>query len=213
MSVPSDSPRAMTRRSLLKAGGRGALRIGIIGGLLGSLHSYYSRGARPRTLEQDSMGLLRPPGALDDDMDFLSACSRCELCSQACDAQCIKLFGPEEGRHAGTPYILAESAGCDICMECTLACPTGALQKLEDTSAITMGLAIVDEDLCVSFNGSGVCGACHSICPVPGKAIKQGRLLRPTVLEDSCVGCGMCTEVCPVDGRKAIRVKTSRSFA
>jgi len=159
------------------------------------------------------MGILRPPGALADDDDFLAACLRCEMCSQACDAQCLILFGPEEGRHAGTPFIMPEDAGCNLCLECTEACPSGALKLLTEKGEVDMGVAVVDENLCVSFNGTGACGACQTICPVPGKAITQGLFNRPTVVEEKCVGCGLCTETCPVKERKAIRVQTKRIWA
>lgn len=208
----SRSRRNLSRRAVLKGAGRGVVRLGVTGMLLGGLAASFGRGPRLRAIEERSMGILRPPGALEDDDDFLSACLRCELCAQACDAQCILLLGPEEGRHAGTPFILPEEHGCNLCLECTTACPSGALTELSDLEDVAMGIAVVDENLCVSFNGSGACGACHTICPVPGKAIRQGLFDRPTVIAERCVGCGMCTETCPVSERKAIRVETERAW-
>ncbi len=76
-----------------------------------------------------------------------------------------------------------------------------------------MGLAIVDERLCVSANGTGICGACFTVCPFRGKAIVQDLRNRPTVIEEYCTGCGLCEEYCIVDERvgiRAIQIRTAR---
>jgi ferredoxin-type protein NapG len=73
-----------------------------------------------------------------------------------------------------------------------------------------MGLAVVDERLCVSLNGTGVCGACHTICPLRNRAITLDIRNAPKVHEDECVGCGLCEEVCIVREPRAIYVRTDR---
>jgi len=75
-----------------------------------------------------------------------------------------------------------------------------------------MGVAVVDERLCVSHNGSGACAACHTACPLRNRAITQGIRNAPTVHAEHCVGCGLCEEACIVYDRKAIRVVTERSW-
>lgn len=203
---------ARDRRALLLDAGRGALRVGLAGSALAAVANVLGRGAAPRAREQLVTGILRPPGALDEP-DFLATCVRCQLCAQACDTACIEFFGPFEGRHAGTPYITAARVACNLCLACTQACPSGALTALAELDDARMGTAVVDERLCVSHNGSGVCGACHTACPLKNKAITQGPHNAPTVHAERCVGCGLCEEACIVYDRKAIRVVTGRSWS
>lgn len=200
------------RRALLLEAGRGALRLGVAGLSLAALLGGLRRGAAPRAAEQLATGILRPPGALDE-LSFLAACLRCQLCAQTCETGCIELFGPAEGRHAGSPHITAARAACNLCLACTRACPSGALAELSEPTAVRMGTAVVDERLCVSHNGTGACGACHTACPLRNRAITQGLRNAPTVHEEHCVGCGLCEEACIVYDRKAIRVVTRRSWA
>jgi MauM/NapG family ferredoxin protein len=197
---------------LLLDAGRGALRVGLTGSVLAAMANVLGRGAVPRAVEQAATGILRPPGALSEQA-FLATCLRCQLCAQACDTGCIELFGPGEGRHAGTPHITAERVACNLCLACTQACPSGALAALTAPGAVRMGTAVVDERLCVSHNGTGACGACHTACPFRNKAITQGLRNAPTVHAEHCVGCGLCEEACIVYDRKAIRVVTGRSWA
>lgn len=157
-------------------------------------------------------GLVRPPGSLAE-TDFMAACIRCQRCSQACEADAIRLFGPGSGALEGTPYLVPEITACTLCLQCGPACPTGAIIPLAAMADADMGVAVVDEDLCVSHNGTGICGACYTICPLKGKAITQGYHNQPTVHADQCVGCGLCEEVCIVKRDKAIRVNTERSWA
>ena len=200
------------RRELLLDAGRGALRIAVAGGTVAAVASVLRRGAAPRALEQSALGVLRPPGALEEEA-FLATCVRCQLCAQACDTGCIELFGPFEGRHAGSPHITAERVACNLCLACTLACPSGALAELTEPTQVRMGVAVVDERLCVSHNGTGACGACHTACPLKNHAITQGLRNAPTVHDEQCVGCGLCEEACIVYDRKAIRVVSGRSWA
>jgi ferredoxin-type protein NapG len=204
--------RARDRRALLLEAGRGALRLGLAGSAVAATAGVLRRGATRRAHEQARTGILRPPGALEE-RAFLAACARCQLCAQACDTLCIELFGPWEGRHAGTPHITAERVACNLCLACTRACPSGALTVLSEVTDVHMGTAVVDERLCVSHNGTGVCGACHTACPLRNRAITQGLRNAPTVHAEHCVGCGLCEEACIVFDRKAIRVETDRSWA
>jgi ferredoxin-type protein NapG len=76
-----------------------------------------------------------------------------------------------------------------------------------------MGTAVVDKNLCVSHNGTGICGACHTACPIHDTAISSGKHNAPTVRADACVGCGLCEEACIIRGDKAIRVLSPRGWA
>ncbi len=159
---------------------------------------YAVQGSRP------GLGVVRPPGALNE-TEFMAACIRCTRCADACDTQCIQYFGPEGGAWQGTPYIDPAFRACNMCMACGGACPTGALEMLFHKEEIRMGTAVVDERLCVSTNGTGVCGACFTACPLRGKAITQTIRNAPKVHEEYCTGCGLCEEYCIVDDRKGLR--------
>ncbi|MBI5200987.1 MAG: 4Fe-4S dicluster domain-containing protein [Elusimicrobia bacterium] len=172
--------------------------------------------APPAWLSPDLIrrGLLRPPGALGEP-EFLARCIRCQRCAEVCETNAIRYAPASLGRSVHTPFLVPEEAACDLCLECGAACPTGALRPLAAPSEARMGTAVVDKRLCVSHNGTGVCGACFTICPLKGKAITQGSRNAPEVHVESCAGCGLCEEACivrdPKDGR-AIRVRSERRW-
>jgi MauM/NapG family ferredoxin protein len=199
----------VNRRELLTRGAAGAVGFGV---LLGTLH--VTSNGPPALLApgMERRGLIRPPGSVKDEREFLAKCIRCQCCSQACEADAIQLFGPGGGTLQGTPYMVPERSACTLCLECTRVCPTGAIEELMDKKDARVGTAVVDEQLCVSHNGTGICGACFTICPLRGKAIRQGLHNRPTVYAEQCVGCGLCEEACIVDRDKAIRVHTKRPW-
>jgi MauM/NapG family ferredoxin protein len=100
--------------------------------------------------------LLRPPGALDEDI-FLASCIKCGQCLQVCPPQVIKLAGISQGFGIGTPYIVPREGGCILCsgLPCVLACPTGALaHELSLGKDAEMGLAVISHpDTCLSIRG------------------------------------------------------------
>lgn len=158
-----------------------------------------------------AFGLVRPPGSQAEPA-FLASCIRCQRCFDACEAGAIRLFGAGAGVLEGTPFLVPETVGCTLCLRCGAACPTGAIAVLTDKRRADMGDAVVDKDLCVSWNGTGICGACFTVCPLRGKAISQGAHNQPTVHPEACVGCGLCEAACIVKRDKAIRVHASRSW-
>jgi len=100
--------------------------------------------------------LLRPPGALDEDI-FLASCIKCGQCLQVCPPQVIKLAGINQGFGIGTPYIVPREGACILCsgLPCVLACPTGALaHELSLGKDAEMGLAVISgPDTCLSVQG------------------------------------------------------------
>jgi len=188
---------------------RGGLLVGGVFALTG-----IRLGKRPPAGARMSLGIVRPPGSLAE-AEFMAACVRCNRCADACRANAIRFFGPEAGRHHGTPLIVPEERACTMCLECGTACPTGAIQPLLEVTDVAMGVAAVDDRLCVSINGTGICGACFTACPLRGKAITQGIRNAPTVHAEFCTGCGLCEEHCIVDDRigiRAIQVTTTRAW-
>ncbi|MFT5366466.1 MAG: ferredoxin-type protein NapH [Candidatus Latescibacterota bacterium] len=207
-TTPKD--RETDRRNFFKRVGKSLGQTALGGGVLtGFLHLRKSRTAPVEA--RGPLGIVRPPGSVGEP-DFLAKCIRCTRCADACEAQCILLFGPEGGTHQGTPYIFPNVKGCTMCLQCGEACPTGALVPLIEKHDVKMGVAVVDERLCVSHNGTGICGACHTVCPLRNKAIVQDYRNAPIVDSNFCTGCGLCEEICIVRDRRAIQVKTDRTW-
>jgi len=100
--------------------------------------------------------LLRPPGALEEDL-FLASCIKCGQCLQVCPPQIVKLAGISQGFGIGTPYITPKEGGCILCsgLPCVLACPTGSLDHhLSLGKDAEMGLAVITTpDTCLSVLG------------------------------------------------------------
>lgn len=197
----------INRRQILNAIGRTAEVVGV-GAFVVALERLFQLGpgvrhtAQPRVAEKLEFS-FRPPGALAEP-DFLARCIHCYVCQDACPAGCIQMKSDSAAdRH--TPYILPREKGCTLCLKCGEFCPTGALQRLTKKEDVRIGVAIVDETICVSHLRTGVCGACFTACPMRGKAISQGLYNAPKVHPEFCTGCGLCEEVCIVPYR-AIRV-------
>lgn len=153
---------------------------------------------------------LRPPGALPED-EFLDTCLRCGRCADVCPANAIALVREHKPRMFGTPYIEPDKQACVICDElaCMKVCPSGAL-KLVERTAIRIGLADVDHDICVRSHGEN-CTICIDRCPIGSAALHlddQGRVevIDPRVTGLGCTGCGVCEQQCPTRPVRAIRV-------
>ena len=139
---------------------------------------------------------LRPPGALADERDFLSACERCGKCAEACPYDVIKQLGPGAGKAENTPFIEPEENPCRWCasMDCVNACPSGALSFGPDQSIRPIGKAVLDLTSCLTQQGI-LCDACAVVCPSEVGAILMVQR-KPQLDEDCCVGCGLCAFHC-----------------
>ena len=130
---------------------------------------------------------LRPPGALDEP-EFLRRCIQCGQCAQVCPYGSVTLAGTLNPLELGAPRVEPWKTPCYLCMRCPPVCPTGALRPIRAVEEAGMGLAVLNKDLCFTYEGSVFCKTCHEKCPLRNSTSR-------------CVGCGVCEKVCP---RKAI---------
>lgn len=168
--------------------------------------------------------LLRPPGA-QGESDFMARCIKCGKCIEACPYQALKPAGDEAGMAVGTPRIDARDQACRLCEDfpCVDVCPTGALRDVSARSDVRMGVAVIDEEGCIAFQGMR-CEVCYRACPLIDQAIvidyrmREGdaihTLFAPVIDEDACVGCGLCVERCVVsEPTVPIRIATDAERA
>jgi len=145
--------------------------------------------------------------------NFYEHCTACGLCIAACPNEVLR--PSSDLKHLMMPYMSFEKGYCrPECTKCSQVCPTGAILPItpEEKTAIHIGIATVDYELCV-VNTDGVnCGNCARHCPAlaihmvakdPGDT---GSLKIPSVDTERCIGCGACENLCPAAPYSAIRV-------
>lgn len=142
--------------------------------------------------------VIRPPGA-SVEIDFLMDCTRCGLCVEACPPNALRLFGPEAGYARGTPYLDPNNfKPCAACYDvpCAEVCPTEALEYPMEIKDAVMGLAVLNRETCLSWQGTA-CDRCNRACPFPDVAIVWDEDGRPYIDPRHCIGCGRCVLACP----------------
>ncbi len=157
----------------------------------------------------DPAKVLRPPGALKPDEEFLAACTGCGDCIPVCPPECIITIEREDGRLV--PVIDPSVKPCYLCTElpCIAACDEGALVDPGGPERVRLGIAKVDPRRCVTFKGE-TCRSCYTACPYPDRAIMLIGA-RPLVGSGACTGCGLCEKACP-EHPKAIVVIAERNL-
>jgi MauM/NapG family ferredoxin protein len=136
---------------------------------------------------------FRPPGALHED-EFVTTCSKCLKCVEACPVHVIHAAGKGEGAPEGTPVLRPNHGACTLCGDCMEVCPTGAL-KPTPVGEIRIGIAVIQPDTCLGYQNKS-CRACHNACPLEPNAIDfEGTV--PKVDSRVCTGCGLCVHACP----------------
>ncbi|MCP4444965.1 MAG: 4Fe-4S dicluster domain-containing protein [Myxococcales bacterium] len=137
----------------------------------------------------------RPPGA-QPEATFLSLCTKCGECSNACPYGSVYVYDAEAGASAGTPVMVPDERPCLMCegFPCAAACEPRALVVPTET-VWPLGSVSVREDLCFTFRGPE-CGACGGLCP-PGAQALSFRRNQPQIDLEQCMGCGRCIDACP----------------
>ena len=144
---------------------------------------------------------------------FHQHCTGCQLCVSQCPNDVLRPSTSLD--RLMQPEMSYENGWCrPECTKCSEVCPAGAILEItpEEKTAIHVGAASVDLDLCVVNRDNVNCGNCARHCPAG--AIKMVRknpddensLRIPTVLEDRCIGCGACEFLCPSRPYSAIHV-------
>jgi polyferredoxin len=164
--------------------------------------------------------LLRPPGALNDDL--LEKCLRCGLCLRACPTGALQSSLSESGVVGTfTPILIPRLGYCLYsCNKCGEVCPVAAIPPLplEEKQVWVIGHAFIDQNRCIPWADGESCIVCEEMCPLPEKAItleectvigadgSETTFKLPRVNRDLCIGCGICEYKCPRAGEAAIRV-------
>jgi ferredoxin-type protein NapG len=176
-----------------------------------------------RKVNRRAANWIRPPYALDE-VDFLSACSRCNRCVEACPHQVIFKLPERLGAQAAfTPALDLLKKGCHQCEDwpCVNACQDKALvlpipenrqneteQYETEPELPKMARAEINTKTCLPYSGTE-CTACANSCPVPGALTWDMTL--PSINLLVCTGCGMCREACVVDP-KAVNIKSLHNW-
>lgn len=138
-------------------------------------------------------GLVRPPGALDEDR-FLRRCIKCGQCMRICPTNVIQPAIGQAGLEGiWTPVLNFRigSSGCQLnCVACGHVCPTAAIRGLSldeklgrgafyDRGPVKIGTAFVDRGRCLPWAMDRPCIVCQENCPVSPKAILVDEVFRP----------------------------------
>ncbi|MCL1908819.1 MAG: 4Fe-4S dicluster domain-containing protein [Holophagaceae bacterium] len=184
---------------------------------IGTLFAGFMAERVEETLEGMGPKLLRPPGAISE-LAFLTACTRCDKCIDACPQGSLRRAPPSAGLAMGTPQLVPRELPCFLCesLPCIGACEENALLQPKLTTeqgteimgpeAVRIGIAHIKPSRCLAFETlnrpAEPCRACVDRCPYPGVAIKLAAdeyspIQKPEVIPSMCTGCGMCEFGCP----------------
>ena len=147
-----------------------------------------------------SAPLVRPPGGQDEEA-LVSACIRCEKCYEVCPRGVIAPAHLEDGiLNMRTPVMSFDANWCDWCTEenggeplCVASCPTEALKVGSTPETGMLGVAELNQDLCLAYRLIG-CRFCYDACEFEAMELDENN--RPYVIADACNGCGACESVC-----------------
>ncbi len=147
---------------------------------------------------------LKPFGARSL-KNFGQRCTACQLCVSKCPEKVLRPSSKLE--NLMQPEMNYSDGYCRMaCTRCSEVCPAGAIQPIskEEKTAISIGVAVVLKENCLSATGKDQCGACARHCPAAAISMVDGL---PTVNESRCLGCGACEYYCPARPVTAIYVE------
>lgn len=177
-----------------------------LGGIAAVLSAAVVAGKAVFDVSRADAVVLHPPGAQGS---FDARCVKCGKCIEACPYKALHVAPLSDGVYAGQPTLDVREQACRLCPDfpCIDACPTGALEPVADRADVRMGVAVINEDLCLSYKGMR-CEVCYRACPLIDEAIyiNYGKLegddihamFAPVIVKDKCTGCGLCVERCVV---------------
>lgn len=134
---------------------------------------------------------IRPPWALAE-AAFVSACTRCCDCVNACPQHILVIDGN------GQPTVDFGRGECTFCGECAEACLPRALYRKESEAPWRLKAHI--ENNCLARNNV-VCRACGDACPVQAIRFRPNIMAaaQPEIEAVICNGCGACYAPCPAN--------------
>jgi MauM/NapG family ferredoxin protein len=185
---------------------------GIFAGLM--LTPVFARMSRRQ--RRKNISPVRPPGAVMEDI-FLDRCITCGACISVCPEIALhpSTLADDGMVSWNTPKLVPRIGYCaEDCVDCSHACPTGALIpiKVEDKTERKIGIAVVDRSRCFPWLQERKCMICVKKCPyedaITDEIVEfEGREWSvPVVNKRKCVGCGECEFYCPVRHESAIQV-------
>ena len=180
------------------------------------LHAYdYDGGLVPLETKRSpkrTMPII-PPGS-DDIRSFSKRCTGCQLCVSACINNVLQ---PSNNINQFLqPQLSFEKGYCrPECVQCSKVCPNGAINSITvaEKSAIQIGYAVWNSDLCIINTDKERCDLCAFCCPTDAITMIQqdnnvsSSLRIPMIDIHRCIGCGACEQLCPVRPFSAIYVE------
>ena len=151
---------------------------------------------------------VTPPGSSGLEA-FKARCTGCQLCVSACPHQVLRSF--DNGIGMLQPSLSFERGYCRVnCVACSTLCPAGAIRPVSpaEKTAIQIGRAVIQPEVCIVNANSISCTACARSCPAGAiNMVGTGPLKKPAVDAERCTGCGACEYVCPARPFAAICVE------
>lgn len=154
-----------------------------------------------------------PPGALSI-ANFRKHCTGCTLCVSACPNHVLR--PSSDLQSFMQPEMSYERGYCrPECTRCSEVCPNGAIVKIStaEKSAIQIGHAVWNKDLCIVNRDKVSCNNCARHCPTGAISMvaqdpnNPMSLKIPVVDEGRCIGCGACENLCSARPYSAIHVE------